>query len=62
MRHPDIMPYQHDHGDAQDCRVEQLLPHSRKDPGQGAGKCSDETGRKRAGQHPAANPAIAMRD
>ncbi len=61
MRHPDIVPGQHDHGDAEDCRVEQLLSHAREQLRQGTGERRDEAGRKRARQHPAADPAIAMR-
>ena len=62
MRHPDIVPGQHHHGDAQNGGVEQLLPHARKELRQRAGKGCDDAGRKRARQHPAADPAIAVRD
>lgn len=60
MRHPDIVPGQHHHGDAQNGCVEQLLPHARKKLRERARERRDDAGGKHARQHPAADPAIAI--
>src|SRR5215470_15046139 len=60
--HPDIVPGQHDHSEAQNRCVEQLLPHAFEQLRQGAREGGNETSCQAAREDTAGDPTIAIFD